>query len=203
MYRIILASESPRRKEIMKIMGLPYEVLASNVDEAVEKMEPGKMVQALARQKTSNVRSRLGEIKAENDNVIIIGADTMVFYQGHALGKPKDKKDAVRILQMLSDDTHEVYTGVSIIIRNKDGRQEDISFDVRTEVVVQPLSEKQIEDYISTGEPMDKAGAYGIQGSFGIHIKEIAGDYYNVVGFPIAKIYENLFSKGIDIKNLK
>lgn len=203
MYRIILASESPRRKEIMKIMGIPYEVLASNVDEAVEKMEPGKMVQALARQKTSNVRSRLGEIKAENDNVIIIGADTMVFYQGHALGKPKDKKDAVRILQMLSDDTHEVYTGVSIIIRNKDGRQEDISFDVRTEVVVQPLSEKQIEDYISTGEPMDKAGAYGIQGSFGIHIKEIAGDYYNVVGFPIAKIYENLFSKGIDIKNLK
>jgi septum formation protein len=138
----------------------------------------------------------------EYKEVIIIGADTMVFYQEHALGKPKDEADALRMLQLLSDDVHEVNTGVSIIKKDKDGKEERISFAVSTKVYVQPMTTEQIMDYIATGEPMDKAGAYAIQGKFGIYIKEIVGDYYNVVGFPISKIYDTLLRRGIDIKKL-
>lgn len=200
MYQIILASESPRRKEIMEIMGIPYQVLASNVLEVVEETIPSEMVQALARLKTQATKSKL-TLQTEERMVdyIVIGADTMVFYKEHALGKPKDVTDAIRMLQMLSDEVHEVYTGVSVIINQK-GQEEELSFAVCTKVVVQPMTLEQIMDYIATGEPMDKAGAYAIQGKFGIYIKEIIGDYYNVVGFPIAKIYDTLLQKGIDIK---
>jgi septum formation protein len=127
----------------------------------------------------------------------------MVFYKNQALGKPKDEKDAKSMLQMLSDDVHEVYTGVSIVIFDKKGKRKNITFAVCTKVYVQPLTEEQIKDYIATGEPMDKAGAYAIQGKFGIYIRKIVGDYYNVVGFPIAKIYSTLLKNGIDLKNLK
>lgn len=201
MYQIILASESPRRKEIMEIMGIPYTVIAANVIEEVEETAPSEMVQALSRLKTGAVAAKLSDNNVEDKDVIIIGADTMVFYKDHALGKPKDKADAERMLLMISDDVHEVYTGVSIIIRNNH-KVEHISFAVCTKVVVQPLTAEQIRDYIDYGEPMDKAGAYAIQGRFGIYIKEIIGDYYNVVGFPIAKIYETLLGYGIDIKKL-
>jgi len=219
MYRIILASESPRRREIMETMGIEYEVMASNVIEVVTETEPAEMVQALAALKTRNIAEKLEQnietdrettkkIDKKSDNksdkdIIIIGADTMVFYLEHALGKPKDEADAIRILQLLSGHTHEVYTGVSIIINNRNGDVKNLSFAVCTKVVVHPLSIEQIEDYIATGEPMDKAGAYAIQGKFGIYIKEISGDYYNIVGFPIAKIYETLLNIGIDIKKLK
>lgn len=203
MYQVILASESPRRKEIMETMGIQYKVLAANVEEIVEETEPSDMVRALARLKTSAVKQKLElqELLGEdNQDVIILGADTMVFYKEHALGKPKNEEDAARMLEMLSDDTHEVYTGVNIIIKNKKKEEEEISFSVCTKVVVQPLSKEQIMDYIATGEPMDKAGAYAIQGRFGIYIKEILGDYYNVVGFPIAQIYDALLKREIDIK---
>lgn len=199
MNRIILASESPRRKEIMEIMDIPFETRAANVLEVVEETRPAEMVQALAAKKVWHIAELA---KKEEDNLIIIGADTMVFYQEHALGKPKDEADAVRMLQMLSGNVHEVYTGVCIIIRKKGLEEKSISFAVSTKVTVQPLSLEQCEDYVATGEPMDKAGAYAIQGKFGIHIKQIDGDYYNVVGFPIAKIYEVLLEEGIDIKKL-
>lgn len=201
MYQIILASGSPRRREIMDTMGIPYKVMSSNVEEFVAETEPTKMVQALAALKTEDISKRLAA-EEDDKSYIIIGADTMVFYQDQALGKPKDEEDAIRMLQMLSGQTHEVYTGVSIIIM--DGSQEckKLSFAVGTRVVVQALFYEQILDYVKSKEPMDKAGAYGIQGSFGIHIKEIHGDYYNVVGFPIAKIYETLLAKGINIKKL-
>lgn len=202
MYQIILASESPRRKEIMETMGIPYQVMAGNVKEVAEETEPSEMVQALARLKTNAIVDRLADTPLVSDEVIIIGADTMVFYQGHALGKPRDEADAARMLRMISNDVHEVYTGVSIIIKKRDLSKECISFAVCTKVSVQPMSEEQILNYIATGEPMDKAGAYAIQGKFGIYIKEINGDYYNVVGFPIAKIYESLLQKGIDIKKI-
>ena len=198
MYRIILASESPRRKEIMERMGIPFETAPANVEEVVEETEPEAMVKALARKKVNAVAEAFGK---DVGDLIIIGADTMVFYDGHALGKPKDKEDAVRMLTMLSDEVHEVYTGVYIIIR-KEGSDRNLSFAVGTKVTVQPLTVEQIEDYIATGEPMDKAGAYAIQGKFGIHIREITGDYYNVVGFPIAVIYEKLLKEGINIKKI-
>ena len=203
MYQIILASESPRRKEIMETMGIPYIVLTGNVEEVAQETVPAELVQALARLKTDAISSKLSMQSDERKDLIIIGADTMVFYMEHALGKPKDEADAVRILQMLSNDVHEVYTGVSIIIRNMEGIEDNFSFAVSTKVVVQAMTTEQIMSYVATGEPMDKAGAYAIQGKFGIYIKEIVGDYYNVVGFPIAKIYEMLLLRGIDIKKIK
>lgn len=203
MYQIILASESPRRKEIMETMGIEYKVITSNVEESVEETVPEEMVQAIARLKTEAVLKKQRQLEPDCQDVIILGADTMVFYDGHALGKPKDEQDAVRMLSMLSDASHNVITGVSIIIANKYGFEERISFAVSTRVMVMPLTLEQILDYIQTGEPMDKAGAYAIQGKFGIYIKEIAGDYYNIVGFPIAKINDVLLQKGIDLKKLK
>lgn len=182
----------------METMGIEYQVMAANVKEEVEETVPSEMVRALARLKTAAVAAKL-EVQPKEES-IIIGADTMVFYREHALGKPKDAADAAKMLHMLSDDVHEVYTGVSIIIRRKDEKEEALSFSVCTKVVVQPMTMEQIMDYIASGEPMDKAGAYAIQGRFGIYIKEIIGDYYNVVGFPIAQIYDTLLRKGIDIK---
>jgi septum formation protein len=188
----------------METMGIPYKVMAANVVEVVEETVPNEMVQALARLKTDEISRRLAAQADENDDeLIIIGADTMVFYQEHALGKPKDEADAARMLGMLSDEVHEVKTGVSIVIREKDGKQENVSFAVSTRVAVHALTSEQIKDYIATREPMDKAGAYAIQGKFGIYIKEIIGDYYNIVGFPIAEIYDTLLRRGIDLKKLK
>lgn len=203
MYQIILASESPRRKEIMETMGISYKVITSNVEEVVEENKPEEMVQAIARLKTEEVLKKQRQLYPQYQEVIILGADTMVFYKDHALGKPKNEQDAIRMLSMLSEDSHHVITGVSIIIANNYGFEERISFAVSTKVTVQPLTLEQILDYIATGEPMDKAGAYAIQGKFGIYIKEIAGDYYNIVGFPISKINEVLLQKGIDLKKLK
>jgi len=215
-YKIILASASPRRKEIMKQMGIPYQVIVAGVEETVSETEPSKMVQALASLKTEAVLSKYMGLDGNNGankdnkdvignteqkNFIIIGADTMVFYNGHALGKPRDEADAFRMLRMLAGNSHEVISGVSIIIN--DSRQERLSFAVTTKVMMQNLSDEQIKDYIATGEPMDKAGAYAIQGKFGIYIREIKGDYYNVVGFPISKIYEVLLDRGIDLKKQK
>lgn len=200
MYRIILASESPRRKEIMEIMGIPFETVPSDKPETAEGTEPSDIVQALAAMKAENAAEKTA---GRNEEVIIIGADTMVFFEGQALGKPKDEADAERMLMMLSDNVHEVYSGVFIIIRNEHKEVKRLSFCVCTKVAVHKLTTKQIRDYIATGEPLDKAGAYAIQGRFGIYIKEISGDYYNVVGFPIAKIYEKLLEQGIDINSLR
>ncbi len=202
MYQIILASESPRRKEIMEMMGIPFRAIASNVEETVQESEPDRLVEALAALKAEHIFSNVEYEEREDQDSIIIGADTMVFYDGQALGKPQNEAEACKMLQMLSGSTHEVYTGVHIILWSA-GKKQVITFAECTRVFVQPMSMKQIEDYVATGEPMDKAGAYGIQGRFGIHIRGIEGDYYNVVGFPIAKIYEILFTKGIDIKKLK
>lgn len=208
MYHIILASGSPRRKEIMETMDIPYQVITSDVKEETEETIPAGMVQALASLKANAVLPQVRELAKEYEQskeqteFIIIGADTMVFYEEHVMGKPKNEQDAARMLRLLSNDTHEVYTGVCIVVLKADGTVEEWKLAVCTKVVVRPLTEEQIKDYISTGEPMDKAGAYAIQGKFGIYISEIIGDYYNIVGFPIAKIYDTLLEHGIDMKKL-
>ena len=199
MYKIILASASPRRKEILDRMGITYQVIVADVEEHVSETEPSKMVQALASIKAEAVLTKYRQLY--EDAFIIIGADTMVFYNGQALGKAKNEADAYRMLTMLSGNSHEVITGVSIIISSNE--TERISFAVSTRVTIAPLTDRQIWDYIATGEPADKAGSYAIQGKFGIYVKEIVGDYYNVVGFPIAKIYELLLERGIDITQQK
>ena len=199
MEKVVLASESPRRKEIMENMGIRFETMVADIKEEVLDKEPSRMVQALARLKSEKVASLLDDDRGKK---IVIGADTMVFYHGKLLGKPVDKADAIKMIEMISNDVHEVYTGVYIIIKEKDKILDSISFAVPTKVWVSPLSHKQIKDYVDTGEPMDKAGAYAIQGRFGMFIKKIEGDYFNVVGLPIATIYEKLLEKGIDLTTL-
>ena len=201
MYRIILASASPRRKEIMETMGIKYEVMASNAEEVVSETRPEEMVKAVAGLKTGPIAQKINETRASGECCVIIGADTMGFLQEHALGKPKDETDAIRMIAMLAGNTHKVITGVNIRILDGSGKNTELSFAVCTEVAVRPMTQEQIEDYVSTGEPMDKAGAYAIQGKFGIFLQGIAGDYYNVMGFPIAEIYAALLEQGIDIKN--
>jgi len=186
-------------------MGINFETIPSHMKEDITREDPSELVKTLASLKAGEVAARL---KYERDNLIIIGADTVVYHNGHILGKPRDRDDAVRMLKEISGDVHNVYTGVSIIIRRTEpdksnGRDENIVFSVKTQVAVKQLTMDEIEDYVDSGEPYDKAGAYAIQGRFGIYIKELHGDYYNVVGFPIARIYEELLDKGINIKKFK
>lgn len=200
MYKIVLASGSPRRKEILEQVGVEFTVSASTREEVSTKSRPGEIVMELA-----SVKAR--EVAAEADeNTIIIGADTMVAIDGQVLGKPKNGAEAKAMLQMLQGNRHQVYTGVSAIIKSAGKKTNDggafckeINFAEKTDVWVYPMKRKQIDDYIATGEPFDKAGGYGIQGKFAVHIEKIEGDYYNIVGFPVAKLYQFLLEEGIDI----
>ena len=130
--------------------------------------------------------------------MVILGADTVVTFENEILGKPRDEEDAKRMLELLSGNTHSVFTGVTMIIV-REGRREIRSFFEETKVTMYPLKEEQILSYIRTGEPMDKAGAYAIQGKCAIYIKGIEGDYNNVVGLPLARIFQEMEQSGIEI----
>ena len=132
-------------------------------------------------------------------DILVIGADTVVAYENQILGKPKDEEDARRMLSMLSGKTHSVYTGVTFVFIDKDGRTGEHCFYEKTDVSMYTLAEDEIDRYISSGDPMDKAGSYGIQGRFAIHIKGILGDYNNVVGLPVARLYQELKKLGVDV----
>ncbi|MDD6070916.1 MAG: Maf family protein, partial [Clostridiales bacterium] len=122
---------------------------------------------------------------------IVIGADTIVYYDKEVLGKPADEQEAFDMLKMLSDRTHQVYTGIAIIVKSNGEKQTQLLHE-KTDVTLYPISDYELKDYIATKDPLDKAGAYGIQGPFAVHIKEIHGDYNNVVGLPIARLYQAL-----------
>lgn len=186
MPQIILASSSPRRKEILELVGFECTIIPSNKEEIITKEAPEEVVTELALMKARDVAGKV------NEPAIIIGADTIVAYKNKILGKPSDTEHAKWMIKELQNDTHQVFTGVAIITPNK-----EIHFVQETSVVVNPMTEKEIAEYVATGEPMDKAGAYGIQGKFALYIKEIIGDYYNVMGLPISKIYEVLLKEGI------
>lgn len=185
---IILASGSPRRREILTQVGISFLVKPSNADETIrEGLEPWAVVEDLSSRKALDIAY------LEKDDCIVIGADTVVAYDGKILGKPVDEEDAFRMLSMIQGKKHHVYTGVTIVQR-KNGQTYVDKFHEDTEVVVCSMSEEEIWSYIHTGEPMDKAGAYGIQGAFAAYIEGIQGDYYNVVGLPISKIlHRNAF----------
>ena len=177
MNKIILASASPRRKELLKQITDDFEICVSSVEEIVPDTIPTEEVpQYLATLKAKDVAT-----KYSND--LIIGADTCVFCDGAILGKPKDRQDAINMLSALSGKTHSVITGCAIV---KNGKS--ISFSIKTDVEFYDLSEKEILDYIDTKEYFDKAGGYGIQGKGALLVKGIKGDYFNVVGLPIAKL---------------
>ncbi len=184
-YRMILASASPRRRELLSQIGIEHEVIPSNKDEILPKMHPAKAAEALSRGKALDVAKDI------DDKAVIIGADTVVAYAGEILGKPKNEEDAFRMLNMLQGEEHEVYTGVTFVVK-ENGREYIESFCESTKVMMYPASEEEIWAYIATGEPMDKAGAYGIQGRAAAFVKKIEGDYNNVVGLPIARLYQIL-----------
>jgi septum formation protein len=181
MERLILASGSPRRKELLENLRLSFQVSVSEIEETVdEHASPDEIVMSLALQKASDVASRF-------PHATILGADTIVTYDSHILGKPKNKEEAESMLRMLSGRTHEVYTGVAIV-----SPDQTVTFFERTEVTFWELSEEEIQTYIESKEPFDKAGAYGIQGFGASLVKRINGDYYSVVGLPVARTIREL-----------
>lgn len=176
---MILASQSPRRRELLSLITSDFRIIPAKGEEFLpEKISPENAVLALSEQKAK-------EIYADYKGEIIIAADTIVAIDGKILGKPKDEADAFEMLKTLSGRVHEVFTGVCVIFPN--GEKERF-FD-ETKVEFYPLSDKEISDYIKTGEPMDKAGAYGIQEKGALLVKRIDGDYYNVMGLPVAKLF--------------
>ncbi len=186
MKRIILASQSPRRRELLTQIGLKFEVIPSTVEEVITSTNSVEVVQELAQQKARDVAEVAGREMAK-DSLLVIGADTIVVYEGKILGKPEDKEDAVRMLAMLQGKEHSVYTGVALLT----GEQE-IIFAEETRVQMCPMTLEEIAWYVNTGEPMDKAGAYGIQGLCARFVRQIQGDYNNVVGLPVGRIYQEL-----------
>jgi len=187
--RIILASASPRRHELLKIICDDFDCVVSECDESVfEGTTPTNAVMELARRKAGAVAYKLDK----NDETVVIGADTVVCLDGLILGKPANAETACSMLRRLAGRSHMVYTGVAIYLVS-DGRivLKD-NYYVGTEVFFNELSDEEISSYVSTGEPMDKAGAYGIQGLASKFIKSIDGDYYNVVGLPVSAVYESL-----------
>lgn len=189
--KIILASGSPRRREILDQVGIKYEVKPSNKEEKITSTDPAEVVKELSLMKASDVAS------GEADDCVIIGADTVVSSDNKILGKPKDEEDAVRMIANLCGRAHSVFTGVSII-KKENGVSQIQNFFVETKVKVAHMSDKEIRAYVATKEPMDKAGAYAIQGKFAPYIEGLEGDYYNVVGFPIASICKHLKEMNIE-----
>ncbi|WP_195270601.1 Maf family protein [Eubacterium sp. 1001713B170207_170306_E7] len=187
---IILASASPRRRELMTMAGIPFEARPVNADETITCCTPPEgAVMMLA--------SRKAQLAAEQfPDALIIGADTIVAAGKRIYGKPASESEAFEILSALSGKTHQVFTGVCIY--TKSGARN--AFCTRTDVTFFPLSESEIRTYIATGEPMDKAGAYGIQGKGALLVEKIAGDYYNVVGLPISRLVRELNSFEAQIK---
>lgn len=188
MNKFILASQSPRRRELLETIGLDFEVVVSDADEnAVSKdnVPVGVYVQELALMKAAATAKKV----LKDKNALIISADTIVTLDGEVLGKPKDGEDAFKMLSALSGRAHEVYTGYCVM-RIKDGYT--VCNNVKTVVYFKDISEDKIKSYIKTGEPMDKAGAYGIQGLGGILIEKIDGDYANVVGLPVSALADTL-----------
>lgn len=191
MKKIILGSASPRRRELLAQIGIEFDIVVSHKEEYYKSILPEAIVKELAFMKAKNVSSEL-EMLSPIKNTIIIGADTIVALEDKILGKPKDTKDAFQMLKNLQGRAHQVYTGVAILDYNQQGECQIINQAVETKVYVHEMEDEEIRSYIQSGEPMDKAGAYGIQGKFAAYIDKIEGDYYNVVGLPISYLYQQL-----------
>ena len=209
MDRYILASNSPRRRELLRLVISDYEVIPSEGEEIISSTKPDKVVEELSLQKAMDVAGKVRP--CQGDRIIVIGADTVVAVDREILGKPEDRTDAGRMIAMIQGREHHVYTGVTVCVvdgtsadgtagdgtaaADWDGAREKIrhfSFSEETVVDVFPMNRGEIEGYISLEEPYDKAGAYGIQGAFSIFIRGIRGDYNNVVGLPAARLYHEL-----------
>ena len=181
MNRIILASKSPRRKELLELLKIPFEIIVSDIDEQIDyDNDLVKEIEKLSYQKANAVFR-------DHPDALVIGSDTIVKIGNDVLGKPHTAEEAKQMLRELSDNTHEVVTGVTILCK-----ENAETFSSVARVSFYPLSEEEIEEYVSTNEPMDKAGAYAIQGDAAKFIRCIEGDYYTIVGLPIAELYHRL-----------
>ena len=182
--KLILASASPRRKELLGKIGLEFNIIPAKGEEVVTKNLPWEVVEELSFQKAKEIADM------QMEECIVIGSDTIVAKGEKIMGKPKDEADAYQMLSEIAGDVHQVYTGVTLIRTGKEPKV--ITFAEKTDVHLYPMRDEEIYAYIATKDPMDKAGAYGSQGDFAIHVKGIEGDYYNVVGLPIGKVYQEL-----------
>ncbi len=218
-YRLILASASPRRREILSQAGIAYNVIPSEFNEReIMEKEPENYVKKLALAKAKEVYQRLfaGENNKklddrfvfenrENDfrleSLVVLGADTVVAHCGNILNKPSDRKDAAEMLKKLQGSMHEVYTGVALLYKTVDGEENIKNFAVKTQVCFYPMTTQEIENYLDCEEYADKAGAYAIQGRMAAYIREIHGDYYNVVGLPLSAVVQELKQLKIELYN--
>lgn len=210
MSMIILASGSPRRKELLEQVGLEFEICPAKGEEVITTTIPHEAVLELSRQKAEEVAGGIAAYlehgipsqlagEAKGQDILVIGADTVVAYSNKILGKPKDEENAREMLSLLSGNTHSVYTGVTCVFISADGKTGEHSFYEKTDVSMCPMSQEQIKRYIATGEPMDKAGSYAIQGRCAVYVRKIDGDYNNVVGLPVGRLYQELLALGIDL----
>lgn len=182
--RMVLASKSPRRRELLEMLGAQFEVITSDCDENITGLAPRDLVRELALRKAEAVYERLNDPDA-----VVIGSDTIVTPDGvKALGKPRDRGDAVRTLTEISGKWHSVCTGIAVIGRAADNTSKKIAETVETKVKFLDLTKEECERYADTGEPLDKAGSYGIQGRGGALVEKIDGDYYSVVGLPVSRL---------------
>jgi len=192
MKQVILASASPRRRELLAQLGLDFTVEPSDASENFSAEDPSEIAIELATRKAKAVADK----QPHRKECLIIGADTIVVRDDEVLNKPEDESDACRMLTSLQGQTHQVHTGVALLRIDEQGKQHIKSFSECTKVFVDPMTKDEIQAYIATGQSMDKAGAYGIQGSFAKHINRIEGDYFNVVGLPLARLYKELTQIG-------
>src|SRR5699024_10139204 len=185
---LILASASPRRKQLLGVLGISFSGQKSNIEESFNDNDrPADIVQVLARKKAVAVAQG-------RPQKIIIGADTMVFHRNNLLGKPQNAKQAIKMLQRLQNSMHQVITGITLLKTDANGTiQQQRSFYESTNVWFGTITQKEIEKYVATGSPFDRAGGYGIQDDWGaVFVKKIEGDYYNIVGLPVHALYKHL-----------
>lgn len=199
---IILASNSSRRKNLLTMLNVPFSVMESGVDERVEEANymqkgvehtPYEWVRAIAAIKAEAVGNRVEGEK------IIIAADTIVTYMGKILHRPFEREEAASMLRTLSGHKHTVYTGLAVMYKDADGKYETHTSVTATDVYMRELTDMEISNYVDTKEPYDKAGGYGIQGKGSLLIDRIDGDYFNVVGLPLVKLYKELSDNGVNI----
>ena len=191
---MILASQSPRRRQLLEELGYSLTVLPADIDESpLDGETPVELVGRLATQKAEASRARAAAEKVADADGLLVAADTIVWHDGIVLGKPTDAEDARQMLTDLSGKTHYVSTGCCVMTLDNDGRAAETRTFVETcDVEFWPLNASQVDAYVATGEPMDKAGAYGIQGLGRVLVKGIRGDYYSVVGLPVSRLYREI-----------
>ena len=185
--KIVLASASPRRLELLRQIGIEPEVIVSQVEEVVTSSVPGEVVMELSRQKAEDVA------KDQMPGTLVIGSDTVVAVDGMILGKPGSHEEAAEMIRNIEGRAHQVFTGVCMVLKTEEGKEDIVSnFFDQTDVEVYPMTEEEILDYANSEEPMDKAGAYAVQGFFGRYIQGLKGSYANVMGLPISMVYQEM-----------